>query len=392
MCCVMPPASPLATRVRRIVSSSDVLPWSTWPMTVTTGGRGSASPTCACCDLGQQRVGIVELRGRRLVAHLLGEDHRRFLVEHLVDRHHRAHLHQRLDDLGSLHRHLVREVGDGDRFGNRDVADDRARLHRRAGGVSARIVVATVASALRTAPAGGGGAAGDVAAQLERATPRRFFLEHLAGRLLRRLVALLAGLRGRTVQRAFGRLGGRLRRRSLRGGGLRGLGSLRGFRCLRFGRRLRGGFLGLDLLLGLALRLRFLLLLDVFLLARDQLLTLLLLGFPRGDFLDRQHRGGSGGAFAGAGRAGAGAVRTAARPGDRRRLFGGRRRGRLAFVTADEHALLAHLDLDRARLAGGIGGLDLGGLLAHQRDALLRIAARRAACAGNRAGVSCPAR
>ena len=47
MCCVIPPASPLATRVRRIVSSSDVLPWSTWPITVTTGGRGSASAVVA---------------------------------------------------------------------------------------------------------------------------------------------------------------------------------------------------------------------------------------------------------------------------------------------------------------------------------------------------------
>ena len=156
----------------------------------------------------QQRIGIVELRGRRLVPHFLGEDHRRFLVEHLVDRHHLAELHQRLDDLGSLHRHLVREVGDGDRFRNRHVADDRARLHRRAGGDFRTIVVAAVASALRAAPAGGRGAAGDVAAQLERATPRRFFLEHLARRLLRRLVALLAGLRRRTVQRAFGGLGG----------------------------------------------------------------------------------------------------------------------------------------------------------------------------------------
>ena len=39
MCCVMPPASPAATPVWRMASSSDVLPWSTWPMTVTTGGR-----------------------------------------------------------------------------------------------------------------------------------------------------------------------------------------------------------------------------------------------------------------------------------------------------------------------------------------------------------------
>src|SRR5918998_860881 len=43
MCWVMPPASPAATSVSRIASSSDVLPWSTWPMIVTTGGRGSRS-------------------------------------------------------------------------------------------------------------------------------------------------------------------------------------------------------------------------------------------------------------------------------------------------------------------------------------------------------------
>jgi hypothetical protein len=39
MCCVMPPASPATTSVERIASSSDVLPWSTWPMIVMTGGR-----------------------------------------------------------------------------------------------------------------------------------------------------------------------------------------------------------------------------------------------------------------------------------------------------------------------------------------------------------------
>ena len=39
MCWVMPPASPAATLALRMASSSDVLPWSTWPMTVTTGGR-----------------------------------------------------------------------------------------------------------------------------------------------------------------------------------------------------------------------------------------------------------------------------------------------------------------------------------------------------------------
>ena len=43
MCCVMPPASVETTEVSRIASSSDVLPWSTWPMIVTTGARGSRS-------------------------------------------------------------------------------------------------------------------------------------------------------------------------------------------------------------------------------------------------------------------------------------------------------------------------------------------------------------
>ena len=40
MCWVMPPRSPAATSVVRIASSRLVLPWSTWPMTVTIGARG----------------------------------------------------------------------------------------------------------------------------------------------------------------------------------------------------------------------------------------------------------------------------------------------------------------------------------------------------------------
>ncbi len=43
MCWVMPPASPATTFACRMRSSSVVLPWSTWPMTVMTGGRGSSS-------------------------------------------------------------------------------------------------------------------------------------------------------------------------------------------------------------------------------------------------------------------------------------------------------------------------------------------------------------
>jgi hypothetical protein len=40
------PASPETTLVLRIASSSEVLPWSTWPMIVITGGRGRRFLPC----------------------------------------------------------------------------------------------------------------------------------------------------------------------------------------------------------------------------------------------------------------------------------------------------------------------------------------------------------
>src|SRR5215212_5978751 len=43
MCWVMPPASPDWTLARRILSRRLVLPWSTWPITVTTGGFSTRS-------------------------------------------------------------------------------------------------------------------------------------------------------------------------------------------------------------------------------------------------------------------------------------------------------------------------------------------------------------
>ena len=47
MCWVIPPASPAATSVSRIASSSEVLPWSTWPMIVTTGARSTSSSSAS---------------------------------------------------------------------------------------------------------------------------------------------------------------------------------------------------------------------------------------------------------------------------------------------------------------------------------------------------------
>ncbi len=43
MCCVMPPASPDCTLERRMRSRRLVFPWSTWPITVTTGGFSTRS-------------------------------------------------------------------------------------------------------------------------------------------------------------------------------------------------------------------------------------------------------------------------------------------------------------------------------------------------------------
>src|SRR5439155_26877330 len=117
------------------------------------------------------------------------------------DRHHLTELHQRLDDLGGLDRHLVREIGDRDRLGNRDVANEWLRLHCASGNLGTLLVAMT--AALRAAPCGRRGAGGNITEELRRAPSRRFFLEHLSPRFLDRLLALLAGLRGGTMERSF---------------------------------------------------------------------------------------------------------------------------------------------------------------------------------------------
>ena len=83
MCWVMPPASPAATLVLRIASSSDVLPWSTWPMTVTTGGRGSSFDSSSATS----RDVLLDLEARLLdrVAELAGEERGGVGVDQLVD-------------------------------------------------------------------------------------------------------------------------------------------------------------------------------------------------------------------------------------------------------------------------------------------------------------------
>ena len=75
----------------------------------------------------EEGIRIVQLGGKRLVAHFLDHDHRRFLVQQLVDGDHRAHLHQDLDDFGGLDRHLVGQIGHGNGFRHMHFADHRLR-------------------------------------------------------------------------------------------------------------------------------------------------------------------------------------------------------------------------------------------------------------------------
>lgn len=91
-------------------SRADVLPWSTWPMTVTTGARGRRGASICAESSSMKASGVIEFGGKRLVPHF-DDNHRGFLVDDLVDGHHRAHLHQRLDDFCGLDGHFVGQIG-----------------------------------------------------------------------------------------------------------------------------------------------------------------------------------------------------------------------------------------------------------------------------------------
>src|SRR6185437_5795632 len=113
MCCVIPPASRAVTFVARIASSRLVLPWSTWPRTVMTGGRslsldGSTSSHRTClvdrlgCRffLGRRRDFLL---GPRFEAELVRYERRGLEVDGLVDRDHRSHVHEAPDDIDDAH-------------------------------------------------------------------------------------------------------------------------------------------------------------------------------------------------------------------------------------------------------------------------------------------------
>ena len=123
MAWVMPPASPAATLVWRMASSREVLPWSTWPMMVTTGGRGIFSPATSLALFHGHLDILLEGDDVGEVAELPGDLLGQLGVEGLVDGGEDAAVQQLGHDilggavalLGEfLHRHALGEHDDAD--------------------------------------------------------------------------------------------------------------------------------------------------------------------------------------------------------------------------------------------------------------------------------------
>ena len=212
MCWVMPPASPATTSVSRIASSSEVLPWSTWPMIVTTGGRSIRSSSASSNDgLDLDVVGGVD--DLDLLLELVGEHLDRVVGERLRERRHLAQRHQLLDDLGHRHAEVLGDVLDGragvdaDQVGglHRGVCRSARSCRRRCRGGGVR-AAAGAAAGWRGRPAGGARPAsrsrraGDRPGRCRRACARRCASRASGAR---------APLRPRRPPRAGGRPGAR---------------------------------------------------------------------------------------------------------------------------------------------------------------------------------------
>src|SRR3954471_2018295 len=174
MCWVMPPASPLTTLVSRMASSSEVLPWSTWPMMVTTGGRSASSdasssnagsavgPSAAGADLAlvlERRLGrglVAGVDDLDLLAELLGQQRDRLVGERLGEGDHLPHAHQLLDDVGHRDAEVLGHVAhrragvDPDDVG----AAERVGLERRRD-LLEHLAATAAAAAATGSPAGG---------------------------------------------------------------------------------------------------------------------------------------------------------------------------------------------------------------------------------------------
>ena len=116
MCWVMPPASPATTLVERMRSSSRVLPWSTWPMTVTTGGprpQVGVVLLVLLLEVPGQQLGLLLLAGvdqAHVGAELGGEQLDHVVGERLGGRDHLALQEQEAHDVAGAAVELGPEV------------------------------------------------------------------------------------------------------------------------------------------------------------------------------------------------------------------------------------------------------------------------------------------
>ena len=102
--------------------------------------------------LNKQRLRVIEFGGNCLMAHFFHHNHGRFLVEHLIDGNHLAHLHECLDHLCALNRHLVGEVCHRNGFGNMHLAHNGLCGRHKAGGRLLRVATGALLGSWPTAP------------------------------------------------------------------------------------------------------------------------------------------------------------------------------------------------------------------------------------------------
>ena len=113
MCWVMPPASVSTTADSRIASRRVVLPWSTWPMIVTTGGR-SLSSSAESSKVTSSASSSAAWLDRDLTLELAADQLDGLVAQRLRDLHHLVRRHQERDDLRRRDAELLGEVLDGD--------------------------------------------------------------------------------------------------------------------------------------------------------------------------------------------------------------------------------------------------------------------------------------
>ena len=165
MCWVMPPASVSTTADSRMASSSVVLPWSTWPMIVTTGGR-SLSVVGGVLERDLLGLLVGRVADRDLALELAADQLDGLVAQRLRDLHHLAGRHHERDDLRRRDAELLGEVLDGDPGRDLDGTGRRLRL-------AALLLARCAALAALARTAAGLGVDHDPAAATRRRPPLR---------------------------------------------------------------------------------------------------------------------------------------------------------------------------------------------------------------------------